>query len=156
MIIRKLRLQRGWSQEQLAEMADVSIRTVQRAERGQPMGLETRKALAAVFEVELEALSGEEQGMENRTLDLAAEEAAAMEYVRDLKGFYSHLVLYVATMLGLTVFNLISSPHNFWVIWPMVGWGIGVLSHGASVIELNLFSPQWERKQVEKRLGRKL
>ena len=53
MIIRKLRLQRGWSQEQLAEMADVSVRTIQRIERGQKPGLETANALASVFGVEL-------------------------------------------------------------------------------------------------------
>lgn len=36
MIIRKLRLQRGWSQEQLAELTGLSTRTIQRIERGQP------------------------------------------------------------------------------------------------------------------------
>ncbi|CAM4169684.1 XRE family transcriptional regulator [Vibrio agarivorans] len=35
MIIRKLRLKRGWTQEQLAELSGLSIRTVQRIERGQ-------------------------------------------------------------------------------------------------------------------------
>ena len=34
MIVRKLRLQRGWSQEQLAEMSGLSTRTIQRIERG--------------------------------------------------------------------------------------------------------------------------
>ncbi len=50
MIIRKLRLQRGWSQEQLAELSGLSIRTIQRIERGQKPGLESLKSLAAVFE----------------------------------------------------------------------------------------------------------
>jgi len=34
MLVRKLRLQRGWSQEHLAELVGVSVRTVQRIERG--------------------------------------------------------------------------------------------------------------------------
>ena len=34
MLIRKLRLQRGWAQEQLAELCDFSVRTIQRLEKG--------------------------------------------------------------------------------------------------------------------------
>ena len=35
MLVQKLRLQRGWSQEQLAELSGLSVRTIQRIERGQ-------------------------------------------------------------------------------------------------------------------------
>ena len=35
MNVRKLRLQRNWSQEQLALLSGLSIRTIQRIERGQ-------------------------------------------------------------------------------------------------------------------------
>ena len=54
MTVRKLRLKRAWSQEQLAQFSGLSIRTIQRIERGQKAGLESLKSLAAVFEVELE------------------------------------------------------------------------------------------------------
>lgn len=47
MLVRKLRLQRGWSQEHLAELVGVSVRTIQRIERGYSPGLETSKALAS-------------------------------------------------------------------------------------------------------------
>ena len=53
MIVRKLRLQRGWSQEQLAELTDLSVRTIQRAERGQTPSLETARSLASVFGVDI-------------------------------------------------------------------------------------------------------
>ncbi|MDP2533178.1 2TM domain-containing protein [Photobacterium damselae subsp. piscicida] len=37
------------------------------------------------------------------------------------------------------------------------GVGIGIVIHGINAFKVfNLFSPEWERKQVEKRLGRKL
>ena len=49
--VKQLRLQRAWSQEQLAEMAGLSVRTIQRIENGERPGLETLSALAAVFEV---------------------------------------------------------------------------------------------------------
>ncbi len=49
MLIQKLRLQRGWSQEQLAELSGLSVRTIQRLERGQPASVESLKALGAVL-----------------------------------------------------------------------------------------------------------
>jgi hypothetical protein len=29
--------------------------------------------------------------------------------------------------------NLMTSPEMYWFIWPLIGWGIGVLFHGLSV-----------------------
>ena len=55
---RSLRLARAWSQEQLAELSGMSVRTVQRIENGDQPSLETLSALAAVFEVSVADLSG--------------------------------------------------------------------------------------------------
>lgn len=49
--LKSLRLEKGWSQEQLAEISGLSERTVQRAERGETPSLETLRALAASFEL---------------------------------------------------------------------------------------------------------
>lgn len=51
MRIRELRLARGWSQEQLAERSGLSVRTIQRIERGSPPGLASAEALARAFDV---------------------------------------------------------------------------------------------------------
>ena len=51
-IIRQARTARAWPQEQLAEAAGVSLRAVQRVERGAPCAKETLQALAAVLELE--------------------------------------------------------------------------------------------------------
>ncbi len=53
MIVRKLRLKKGWSQEQLAQISGLNVRTIQRIERGHSASLESKKSLAAVFEVQL-------------------------------------------------------------------------------------------------------
>jgi transcriptional regulator with XRE-family HTH domain len=50
--IRKLRKEKGWTQQQLAELADVSLRTIQRIEKSGVTSMETSSALCAVFEVE--------------------------------------------------------------------------------------------------------
>jgi transcriptional regulator with XRE-family HTH domain len=56
MLIQKLRLRRGWSQQQLAELSGRSVRTVQRLERGQPASMESLKALGAAFEIDFSRL----------------------------------------------------------------------------------------------------
>ena len=58
-MIKKLRKQHHYSQEQLAILAGVSLRTIQRIESGHSASLETLKSLAAVFEIEIELLKGE-------------------------------------------------------------------------------------------------
>ena len=58
-MIKKLRKQHHYSQEQLATLAGVSLRTIQRIESGHSASLETLKSLAAVFEIEIELLTGE-------------------------------------------------------------------------------------------------
>jgi transcriptional regulator with XRE-family HTH domain len=54
--IRRLRMQRAWTQEQLAEKAALSARTVQRLENGEAASVESIRVLAAVFDVRPEAL----------------------------------------------------------------------------------------------------
>lgn len=155
MIVRKLRLQKGWSQDQLAQLSGLSIRTIQRIERGQKAGLESLKSLAAVFEVQVIDLKQEAVMTTER--ECLKDEEKTIEYVRDLKGFYSHLITYILVIGGLFFLNLITSPEYIWAKWAAFGWGIGIVSHGLSVFEIfNFLGPDWEKKKIEKRLGKKL
>ena len=158
MIVRKLRLERGLSQEQLAHMAGISTRTLQRIERGANASPETLKCIASVLETDFGNLREERKmpsDTETELPRLSAEEQEAMEYVRDIKAFYIHLLAYLVAMAGLTIVNLIVSPGYYWVLWSALGWGIGVLVHGLSVFEVvNLFGDAWEKRQIQKRLGR--
>ncbi len=54
--IRFLRVQRGWTQEQLAEIAGVSSRTVQRAETGNSASFDTIRAIAGAFVTDFDQL----------------------------------------------------------------------------------------------------
>ena len=161
MIVRKLRLQKGWSQEQLAQMSDLSVRTIQRIERGKRAGIESLKSLGAVLETDLTYLYEEpEMTTTEASLNennMTWEEQKALEYVRDVKGFYTHLTTFSLTIFGLFILNWIVSPGYFWVFWVVFGWGIGIISHAVSVFEVfSFFGPDWEKRQVEKRLKRKL
>lgn len=155
MIVRKLRLKRAWSQEQLAQFSGLNIRTIQRIERGQKAGLESLKSLAAVFEVELNELVPEENM--NNSDKFSEEENRVIEHVKDIKGFYSHLINYTVVVMGLFLINFLTSPGYYWAWWAALGWGIGLISHGISVFEVySFFGADWEKKQIEKRLGKKL
>lgn len=59
MIVRRLREKRSWSQEQLATMSGLSTRTIQRIESGNKASLESLKALASVFEIDISKLQEE-------------------------------------------------------------------------------------------------
>ena len=156
MLVQKLRLQRGWSQQQLAELSGLNVRTIQRIEKGQEPSVESLKSLAAVFNVEFSTLK--EQGMDNFISESqSAEEILAFNQVRKLKGFYIHLAQYVLVIALLTVINALTTPNRWWVQWVIMGWGVGVFFHWLQISErFSLFGSKWEKEQVEKRLGRKL
>jgi transcriptional regulator with XRE-family HTH domain len=54
--LRELRAARQWSQEQLAQLSGLNLRTIQRLESGAKISMESLRALAAVFEVPAESL----------------------------------------------------------------------------------------------------
>ena len=176
MIVRKLRLKRGWSQEQLAHISDLNVRTIQRIERGQTPSLESKKSLAAAFEVTLATfdsigevttdhaedvvLSNEnEANMSDKqnllpTEGIKADEEYAINYAKGIKEFYNHLLMYVIFSISISVIR--GFDDNF-VIWGLIGWTVGVIVHGLNAYEvINLFNANWERKLAEKKLGRKL
>ncbi|WP_339868642.1 helix-turn-helix domain-containing protein [Pseudohongiella nitratireducens] len=157
MEIRNLRIERGWSQEQLAEFSGLSVRTIQRIERGQPCGLESLKSLAAVFEVNINELK-KDSDMTAQIPEISPSSAAEQEarkQVKELKEFYMHLFTYVVTLSFLLIVNLISNPDYLWVKWTAIGWGIGVIMHAMHVFETSsLFSSAWEKREIEKRLNK--
>ena len=157
MLIQKLRLKRGWSQQQLADASGLSVRTIQRIEAGHPASTETLKALAAVFEVDFSTLNPEPDMTATAATSAERQEEEAFKHVRKLRGFYLHLFRYVVVVLVLLAINLIVSPQRLWVFWVMGGWGLGIVMHAARVFRPDWFlGAQWERRQVEKRLGRSL
>lgn len=63
MILKQLRISRRLSQEQLAQMSGLNVRTVQRLENGANASLESQKCLAAALEVNIETLNQENLAM---------------------------------------------------------------------------------------------
>ena len=55
--LRELRAARQWSQDQLASLSGLNLRTIQRLESGAKVSTESLRALAAVFEVPADSLA---------------------------------------------------------------------------------------------------
>src|SRR6266567_9326290 len=62
--IKAMREERGWSQEQLAEIAGVSERTIQRLEQEEPARFDSLRALAAAFKLDVKDLLGSAKPIE--------------------------------------------------------------------------------------------
>lgn len=72
----------------------------------------------------------------------------AKEKVKEIKDFYSHLIVYLCVISFLVFINLKYSPEHIWFYWPMLGWGIGVVFHGLSVHDVAILSKSWEDKKI--------
>jgi hypothetical protein len=52
------------------------------------------------------------------------------------RGIRAHATSYLLVMVMLVAIWLLTTPGGyFWPIWPMLGWGIGLASHGLAVRE---------------------
>ena len=80
----------------------------------------------------------------------------ARRHVRNVRGFYTHALVYVLVMGGLAAVNLATSPGRLWFGFAMMGWGIGVVAHGISVFaSRGWLGPDWEQRKVREYLERR-
>ncbi len=74
----------------------------------------------------------------------------AKKRVEEIKGFYSHLIVYICVNIVLVIINLITSPGALWFFWPLAGWGIGIIFHGLGVFVFSKFpGKQWEERKIK-------
>ena len=112
MFIRVLRRRFRLSQEQLAESSGLSLRTIQRVEAGHRISYASLRALADVFEVDVDKLE----------LELYAMDKTGKEY--------KELPLWVRLMLGR---GWVSSSRRELVFTELVLIGLGTLLVGLSI-----------------------
>jgi len=146
--IKALRLSRAWSQEQLAELCSLSVRTIQRIENGGQASLETLSAIAAVFEVNVNELYSEtpiemenDEGLDSRIT--AARTRVAREYA-----FYRSVFIWFIVCSGLAVINLLTAPDNKWFLYPTLIWGTLLAIGGLRFFIL----ADWLQRRQQRRL----
>jgi len=128
-VLRKLRDERSWTQEHLAGVSGVSLRTIQRIEREGSASADTRLALAAAFGVDVALFASKSEGPAARAHhpDPAAESAASSGLRRS---FLRHAFVYVAVCSFLVYRDWSASGTLTWAQWPLLGWGFGLAMHG--------------------------
>lgn len=131
--IKTLRLERNWSQQELADASGISIRTIQRIESGENADFETRKALGAAFDVEFPD-----------SAPFTEEEEA---YVEKLKSLYKLIGI---AMVSLIVPIILGMNLDDWqlFLFMTVSWTV--------VIAIYYFNSHdlisvWKRKVIHKR-----
>ena len=73
----------------------------------------------------------------------------AKQKVASLRGFYIHLVVYVAVNTLLFLINMITSPDALWFIWPLMGWGLAVALQALSVFSnAGRLGSEWEERKI--------
>lgn len=74
----------------------------------------------------------------------------AKEQVEKLKGFYIHFGIYLLFVPVFIWLNYISNAGFPWAIFPIGGWGFGVLSHAAETFNYNpFFGKDWEERKIK-------
>ncbi len=48
-------------------------------------------------------------------------------------GFKAHLISFLAVNAFLVVLNLTTTPRDFWAIYPISGWGLGLFMHYVAI-----------------------
>jgi len=154
MSIRRRRMDNGWSQSQLAEFCGLSLRTIQRIEKGQKPTMESLKALASVFETNISDLISNQEIDESK---LTEKEADALIYVRKMKMLLLELAAYVVVIPLVFLANWVLDRGNTWGGLTALGWGIALAYRALDLLDASdFFGSGWEKRQLEKKLGRKL
>lgn len=83
-------------------------------------------------------------------------ETQVRERVRELRVYYTNLVVYAGVSVGCILIWLLNGAGAFWPIWPIMAFGIAAALQGARLGQLKsledwfpFLSPEWEESQVK-------
>jgi transcriptional regulator with XRE-family HTH domain len=121
MIVKEKRLEKGWSQAQLAEFCGLSLRTIQRIEKGKEPTMESLKAPASVFETMTAEIG---YRVEVDEVSLSKEEALAFGKVKKEKRFVTDLITFLVVMPLILLSNYLFASDQIWGGLTALGWCI--------------------------------
>ena len=75
----------------------------------------------------------------------------AVRRIQAKRGFWSHFTTYLAVNALLVLIWALTSAGHFWPVWPILGWGIGVVAHAVSVY---VKPTEITDAQIDRELGR--
>lgn len=73
----------------------------------------------------------------------------ARERVEAMTGFYVHLAVFIVVMTALIIIDWRGEPNEWWVQWPLLGWGLGMVMHALLVFgHVPRFVKQWQLRKI--------
>jgi 2TM domain len=88
-------------------------------------------------------------GSNKPALTEAERRERAVRRVAAIRGFYTHLAVYVAVNIGLLIVNALTGP-DWWVQWVVFGWGIGIVAHALAVFgRASRLVREWEERKIK-------
>ena len=156
--MKTLRNKHNWSQEQLAHLSGLSIRTIQRIENGENVGLETLKSLAAVFEVNVNELKEDRtmtpeiilSEVKSNSDDSIQQQKTALEKAQSIKNLY----LTTFCMIVIYLFFVVPNYNGGENLGPMVVVGISFAAM-IGFYAYSIFKPfgeEWEQNKAKQLL----
>lgn len=75
----------------------------------------------------------------------------AQKKVEEIKMFYTHLAVYLIMVPVFIYLNYLSNAGFPWALFPILGWGFGLASHGFETFNYNpIFGKDWEQRKIRK------
>ena len=115
-----------YNSEEMQQILEVAFRRKQQGEYTREQIIE----IASELGVSSESLQAAEQEWLKNNVEVKKEQMSNSQQRKDFK---SHLFAFLAINGFLVLLNLVVSPGNFWAIYPILGWGLGLLLHGIKV-----------------------
>jgi two-component system, LytTR family, sensor kinase len=104
------------------------------------------------FKVKLPILSSKPNVSSDIVEDKDKAYERAQKRVKEIKSFYGNLISYCIVIPFLIIINVITTPDHIWFLFPMLGWGIGVVAHGMSVFAIG---KNWEERKIREILEKR-
>ncbi|WP_108870162.1 2TM domain-containing protein [Aquimarina aquimarini] len=75
----------------------------------------------------------------------------AKDQVKKIKDFYGSLLSYCIVIPFLVFINYKTTGFDLpWFLFPMIGWGIGLIFHASDAFNFHILGKDWEKKKIQK------
>jgi transcriptional regulator with XRE-family HTH domain len=156
--VKSLRLKKCWSQEQLAQLSDLNVRTIQRVEKGESVGIETLKSLSAVFEIStdelINAIDNEKNLQPEEDANMIkdnSQQNRAKERVKAIKYFYAFSAFLITAFLLFMLPNYNDGENLGPLI--VVFLSFSALIAGLAFHVYQPFGEEWEKDKTSQILN---
>ncbi|TKI07192.1 helix-turn-helix domain-containing protein [Martelella alba] len=154
--IKALRLSRAWSQEHLAELSSLSIRTIQRIENGEQASLETLAAIAAAFDMGVTDLyAGQADSGECQQAQAVDEKLAKIKrQIAAEARFYRQMGSYTVISLLLMFINAWINHGITWSAVIVAILAVLLINKGLRTFVIDKRIDKWKRKKIGQLLNK--